>query len=101
MVIQHTIGFLFLTLMVTTDCTGFEPALLYSSEELKQRALTARPRSHFSNRNKEKYLDRRSNNVTTDQKHMNEPQNSILYLQLKFDEIQNDYLTKTRIFSWC
>ena len=53
-------------------CTEIESAILSSAQELKQSALTTRPRRHFSNRNNREYIDRRCNSVTTVQKVMNE-----------------------------
>ena len=46
-------------------CSEFERALLFSVEELKQNALTIRPRRHFSNWNNGIYIDLRFNDVTT------------------------------------
>ena len=39
------------------SCRGIEPTLLSSAEGLKQSASTTRPRRHFSNRNKGKYIE--------------------------------------------
>ena len=52
-------------------------------------------------RSNEKYIDRRSNFVTTDKNNHEWIVKflvSIAYLYLKFDEIQNDYLTQTLAF---
>ena len=45
-------------------CMGIEPVLLSSEKGLKQSALTIR--RHISNQNNKKYIDRRSNFVTTE-----------------------------------
>ena len=50
---------------------------------------------------KGKYIERRPYDVTTSQKIVNQLQKtrvSIVYLLLKFDEIQTDYLALTLIF---
>ena len=62
---EHAIGFLFLTLIITTSqgCTGFESTLLSSSEELKQGALTVQPWRHFLSWNNRKYVDPRFSDV--------------------------------------
>ena len=52
--------------------TKIEPALLSSAEGMKQRALIISRRRHFSDRNNEKFIDRRSKGVATGQKIMNE-----------------------------
>ena len=54
------------------DCSGFEPALIFPVEELKQSALTVWPRRHFLKANNAKYTDTRSNNDITGKKIMNE-----------------------------
>ena len=82
-------------------CTEIECALLFSTEGLKQSELTTRTRRHISNLNNGKYIDRRSNSVTTDQNVIDDLKKTrilIVYLQLKFDEIQNDYLTQALVF---
>ena len=55
-------------------CTGIEPVLLSSAEGLKQSAVTTWPWRHLSNRNNGKYIDRRSDGVTTSQEITNKQQ---------------------------
>ena len=71
-----------------------------SVERLEHSVLNARPLRPFSNRNNGKYVDRRSNAIVTHQKMRNEllkSRVSIVYLQLNFNEIQNDYLVQTLV----
>ena len=53
-------------------CTGIGPVLLSLAAGQNQTALTIWSRRHTSNRNNEKYIDKRSNFVNTDKKVMNE-----------------------------
>ena len=50
---------------------GIEAIVQNSAAGLKQSALIIRPQGHISIENNEKYLDRRSNFVTTGKKIMN------------------------------
>ena len=59
---------------IDQGCTGIEPVLLSLAEEKKQSALTTQPRKHIPSRNNGKYVDSRSNCVTTGRKIMNELQ---------------------------
>ena len=54
------------------DWMGIDPALLSSAEQMNQIALTIRPQKPNGEQNRLKYIDRRSNDVTTGQKTMNE-----------------------------
>ena len=54
------------------DYTGIQPALLSSAEELYQNALTTRPWISSGEQNSGKFINRRSNDVITRQKIMNE-----------------------------
>ena len=56
---------------IDQGCTGIEFAFLASVTELKRTALAIR-HEDISNRNNEKYIDRRSNFATTGKKIMNE-----------------------------
>ena len=71
--------------------TGFEPALSVSAQELKQSALTVRPRRHFLNKRNGKCIDARSNDITTGHEWAVKMRASVVYLQLKLDEKQKDY----------
>ena len=56
------------------------------------------PQRHISRQKNEKYVERRSIFVTTGKKIHEWVVKAgllIVYLKLKFDEIQNDYLTQT------
>ena len=77
-----------------------ERSLLSSVQEFSQSALTTRSRRPCAKRNSRKHTDRPSNRVVTHQKIMKELQKLEyrLYLHLKFDEIQKDYLTQTLVF---
>ena len=46
-------------------CTGIEPAVSSSAEELNQNVLTIQPRKFSGELNIGKYIDRRSNDVVT------------------------------------
>ena len=70
---EHVIGLDFMAIMPGTMCTGVEPVPLSSAEGLKQSAITTGPRKYLTKRNNEKYIERRSNGIITDQKIMNEP----------------------------
>ena len=65
---EHTIIF------VSNDqgCAGVESTVLFSAVGLRQSALYIRLRRYTSPRNNWKYIDRRSNFVTTGKKIMNE-----------------------------
>ena len=54
--------------------TGIELALQSLATGLKQSALTIRQRKHSSTQNNEKFINSRSNFITTDKKIMNELQ---------------------------
>ena len=98
--IEHTIGFVCLTSIITMARAAqnsnplsllFIYLFIYLSEKLKSSVLTAQTGRHFSNWKNIKFIDSRSNSVTTVQKIMNKllkkTRVSITYLQLKFDEI--------------
>ena len=70
--IEHTIGFVRLTLMPTTTKTarGIESALPSSAAILKQSALAIWPRKYFSNRKNGKYIDWPYNDFSSSQKIM-------------------------------
>ena len=63
--IEHTIRFVYLTLMITTTRATRD-------SNPRQRVLAAWPQIYFSNWNNDKYFHRRSNDVTTLQNIMNE-----------------------------
>ena len=69
--IEHTIGFVYLTLMIIKTRNAQEPEFL-SLARLKQSALIIRPRTHFSEQIQWKCLDIHPNRVTIYQKIMNE-----------------------------
>ena len=51
--------------------------------------------------NSQNHIDRRSNDVVTDQENYEwavKTRESIAYIQFKFDEIQNGYFTQTLVF---
>ena len=85
------------------SCKTIESTLPFSAAGIKQNVLIVRPRRYISNHNKEKYIDRRSDFVTTRKKNPKrilKSWPSIIYLQLKFDDIQNNCLTKSGILCW-
>ena len=53
-------------------CTEIEPTLLFSKEGQKQSAFSIRSGKQFSMQNNGKYIDKRSNEVTTAQAIMKE-----------------------------
>ena len=53
-------------------CTGLEPSFLFLELGRAQNTLTIRPQKHIFTRSNEKYIDKRSNIVTTGKKIMNE-----------------------------
>ena len=81
-------------------CTGIKPTILFSAEGPKLSAVTTQPWRHISNRNSGKYTDRLSRFYHWRENHewVVKIRVSIAYIQLKFDEIQNDYLTQTLVF---
>ena len=59
------------------------------------------PRIHTKNQNNGKYVDRQCNSVVSRQKnHIRAVKTrvTIVYVQLKFDESQDDYLTQTLVY---
>ena len=80
------------------SCTGIEPALQSSTEELNQSALTTSLRGPWASRNSWKHIKGHSYLLENHEWAVN-TRASIVYPQLKFDEIQNNYLTQTLVFS--
>ena len=75
---------------------GMEPALQSSAQELNRSALTDQIQKLSCELNSRMCIERRSSGVITRQtiKNKVKTQVSIAYIQIKFDEIQNDYLTQ-------
>ena len=92
--IEHRICALGINAHNDESCMGIAPIQVSIAHRLIQSALTIQSRRYIFIRTNEKYIDKRSNFVTTGKKITNEfvkARLSTVYLQLKFEETQNDF----------